>query len=40
MSAYLITRTVVRFVAGVLALLTIYLLLHLLAVLPLLVFGL
>lgn len=40
MSAYLITRTVVRFVAAVMALLAVYVLLHILATLPLLVFGL
>ena len=38
--AYLIIRAAVRFVAGVVALLTIYVLLHILATLPLLVFGL
>jgi hypothetical protein len=40
MNAYLITRAAVRFVVGFMALVAIYVLLHILATLPLLVFGL
>jgi hypothetical protein len=40
MSAYLITRAVVRFVAALVAMFAIYVLLHVIATLPLLVMGL